>query len=191
MQPVLSGIQDGASVAFPYPALQNPETPKGTGQPIAARPLPDRPGKQRGVSSTSDRSQKTFFLRSFFYSYFIIFASSSKKPTQKEIHENINPPDIAYGNSRTGRSRMYGKSGSASQRELHPDGRRRLRRLRLLRTAKAVSYTHLEVGAGGGVGGIAAPSGRDVRLRIGDEHGDVVPHAAPCLSLIHIFYNQC
>lgn len=55
------------------------------------------------------------------------------------------PPDIAYGNSRTGRSRMYGKSGSASQRDLHPDGRRRLRRLRLLRAAKDRDSQHRRV----------------------------------------------
>ena len=61
-----------AAGAFPYPALQNPETPKGTGQPIAARPLPDRPGKQRGVSSTSDRSQKLSFC-DLFYSFFYYF----------------------------------------------------------------------------------------------------------------------
>ena len=67
-----------AAGAFPYPALQNPETPRGTGQPISARkhPLPDRPGKQRGVSSTRDRSQKTFFF---------VYRNASSLPDFREI----------------------------------------------------------------------------------------------------------
>ena len=45
---------------------------------------------------------------------------------------------------------------------------------------EGVGHLRFEVGAGGGVGGIDAPAGRNVRFGVGDEHGDVVPHAAPC-----------
>jgi hypothetical protein len=74
-----------AAGAFSYPALQNPETPRGTGQPITARkhPSPTAPiNKGEFLRPEIDR-KKLSFLRSFFYSYFIIFASNSKKNNPK------------------------------------------------------------------------------------------------------------
>ena len=64
-----------AAGAFSYPALQNPETPRGTGQPITARkhPSPTAPiNKGEFLRPEIDR-KKLSFLRSFFLFLFYYF----------------------------------------------------------------------------------------------------------------------
>ena len=69
------GISLLAAGAFSYPALQNPETPRGTGQPITARkhPSPTAPiNKGEFLRPEIDR-KKLSFLRSFFLFLFYYF----------------------------------------------------------------------------------------------------------------------